>query len=76
MAVSNVTLRFNKNGHFQKHHPLQESKVVCLKSKLNQFSQTPGQFTKLNKSIQLLNWLNHPAGEVKESPPPPKDNMS
>lgn len=55
--------------HFQRHQPLQESKVVCSEFQ-TQFHQTPGQFTKLNESIQLLNQLNHLASIVKVNHPP------
>ena len=57
--------------YFQRHHPLQDSKGVCSEFQ-TQFHQTPGQFTKLYESIQLLNQLNHLANIVKMNPH--KDN--
>lgn len=67
MAVSNVT------QHFKRKWPLSKaSSTIRILGSVSefqaQFSQTPGQFTKLNESIQLLNQLNHVANEVKESP--------
>lgn len=56
--------------HFPRHHPLQESKVGCSEFQ-TQFHQTPGQFTKLNESIQLLNQLNH----LNLPPPRPRQSI-
>ena len=59
--------------HFQRHHPLKESKVVYSEFQ-TQFRQTSGQFTKLDESFQLLNQLHHLANIVKVNHS--KDNVS